>query len=116
MPMLKKQIQRKSRHARIRARVHGTAERPRLLIFRSNQHLYAQLVDDTTGRVIAAVSDLKLKGKKTGVELARVVGVALAKEAIRRKISKAVFDRGGYKYHGQVAALAQGARETGLTF
>lgn len=109
-------VQRKTRHRRIRAKIQGTKERPRLVVSRSNQHIYAQLVDDTAGKVLAFSSDLKMKRKKSGVTLAKAVGEALAKEAAAKKITKAVFDRGGYKYHGQVAALASGAREGGLTF
>jgi large subunit ribosomal protein L18 len=109
-------VQRKTRHRRVRARIHGVKERPRLVVFRSNQHIYAQLVDDTAGKVLVSASDLTMKGKKSGVELAKAVGEALAKEAAAKKISKVVFDRGGYKYHGQVAALAAGARMGGLTF
>ncbi|MCH7828368.1 50S ribosomal protein L18 [Patescibacteria group bacterium] len=107
---------RKARHRRIRTRIQGTKERPRLVVSRSNQHLYAQLVDDETGNVLAAVSDLKAKGKMSGVKLAKSVGKAIAKKAQGQGVSKAVFDRGGYKYHGSVKALAEGAREGGLQF
>lgn len=107
---------RERRHARVRAKIRGSAERPRLSVFRSNQHLYAQLVDDETGKVVAAVSDLKLKGKMSRVEFAKLVGKAIAKKAQDQGITKAVFDRGGYKYHGQVKALAESMREGGLQF
>lgn len=107
---------RKKRHIRVRAKIHGTKQCPRFSVFRSNQHLYLQLIDDDNNKVIAAVSDLKLKEKKTGVELAALLGKALAKAAKDQGISKVVFDRGGYKYHGLVKALAQAAREEGLTF
>ena len=108
--------QRKIRHRRVRAKIQGTKERPRLVVSRSNQHLYAQLVDDETGKVVAAVSDLKVKGKVSGVALAKLVGKAIAKKAQDQGVLKVVFDRGGYKYHGIVKALAEGAREGGLQF
>lgn len=114
--MKKKQSQRKRRHARIRGKIHGTAECPRLSIFRSNQHLYAQLVNDETGKVVAAVSDLKANEKMTGVELAKSLGKAIAKKAQDQGVLKVVFDRAGYKYHGSVKALAEAAREGGLKF
>jgi len=116
MNATKTRVQRKRRHLRVRAKVQGTPERPRLAVSRSNQHVYAQIIDDTTGRVLVACSDLKLKPKKTGVEAAKAVGEAVAKEAIAKKISRVVFDRGGYQYHGQVATLAEAARQGGLTF
>ena len=103
------------RHHRVRARVKGTKERPRLCVFRSNQHLYAQLVDDETGNIVAAVSDLKTKGKTSRIELARMVGKDIAKKAADQGVLRAVFDRGGYKYHGSVKALAEAARKGGLT-
>jgi len=106
--------QRKIRHRRVRAKIKGTKERPRLSVFRSNQHLYAQLVDDETGRVMAAVSDLKTKGSISGVKLAKSIGKAIAKKAQDQGVSRVVFDRGGYKYHGNVKALAEAAREEGL--
>lgn len=108
--------QRKTRHRRIRSRIQGTKSRPRLSVFRSNQHLYATLVDDETGKIVSAVSDLKAKGKATGVELARALGKDLAKKAQDQGVSRVVFDRGGYKYHGSVKALADAAREGGLQF
>jgi|TARA_Y100000310_G_scaffold277962_1_gene296111 large subunit ribosomal protein L18 len=109
-----KQQQRIRRHRRIRAKVQGTGKRPRLSVFRSNQHLYLQLVDDEKGRTILSVSDIKRKTKKKGVELAKELGVVVAKEATEKKIQHIVFDRGGYKYHGQIKAVAEGAREGGL--
>lgn len=102
------------RHRRIRARISGTASRPRLVVFRSLQKNYAQLVDDTTGKVLAAANDAKLKGNKT--ERAAQVGALLAKKASEKGITTCVFDRNGYKYHGRVKALADAARETGLKF
>ncbi len=107
---------------RIRKRVHGTPERPRLVVFRSNRHIYAQLVDDTTHRVLTGVSSLTealrpaVKEAKSKVEVARAVGRGVAEKAKALNITKVVFDRGGYLYHGRVKALADGAREGGLEF
>ncbi|MFM7718980.1 MAG: 50S ribosomal protein L18 [Actinomycetota bacterium] len=101
------------RHFRIRKKVAGTAERPRLAVFRSNRHIYAQLIDDDTHRTIAAASDREITG--TGkTSAARAVGELLAERASAAGITRAVFDRGGRLYHGRVAALADGAREKGL--
>lgn len=108
--------QRIIRHRRIRGKVTGTAERPRLFVFRSQKHLYAQLVDDTAGKVLASISDLKLKRKSSRTEFANTIGKLLAKTAKEKGILKVVFDRGGYTYHGSIKALAEGAREGGLIF
>ena len=109
---------RERRHRRIRGKVAGTAERPRLAVFRSNKGVFAQLIDDETGRTIAGASWLGLKksfkGNKT--EQAAEVGKALAEVAKKAGIETVVFDRGGYLYHGRVKALADGAREGGLKF
>ena len=111
----KKETARQRRHQRIRKKVHGTGKHPRLVVYRSNSNIYAQLVDDDTGKTIFGTSDLKMKkGKK--LENAKKVGEALAKEASAKKITTCIFDRGGYKYHGRVKALAEGAREGGLKF
>jgi large subunit ribosomal protein L18 len=108
-------VQRHRRHLRVRKKVSGTAERPRLVVFRSDKHIYAQLVDDGAGRTIATVSSLKLRaGKKS--ERASDVGKQVAAIAKDRGITRVVFDRGGYKYHGRVKAVADGAREGGLEF
>ena len=113
--MQTKQEKLHRRHRRIRAKVIGTKERPRLSVFRSNQHIYVQLIDDSKGQTLASFDDRKIKkGKK--VEKAKEIGLAIAKKALEKKIKKAVFDRGGYKYHGQVKAVAEGAREGGLVF
>lgn len=105
------------RHKRLRKRVHGTHEQPRLAVFRSNQHIYAQLIDDVSKKTLASVSDLKLASKAKGkIETARAVGEALAHKAKEKKIAKVVFDRGGFKYHGRIRALAEGARKGGLKF
>jgi large subunit ribosomal protein L18 len=107
--------QRHLRHQRVRKKVIGTAERPRLVVFRSDKHIYAQLVDDDTGRTIATISSQKVaSGKKT--EKASEVGKQVAVAAKDKGITRVVFDRGGYKYHGRVKAVADGAREGGLEF
>jgi large subunit ribosomal protein L18 len=109
------------RHARLRKRVKGSVERPRLSVFRSNVHIYAQVIDDTTGRTLVAVSsrDRSLAASlagKTKIERAQEVGKQLAERAKQANVDKVVFDRGGYKYHGRVQALAEAAREGGLNF
>jgi large subunit ribosomal protein L18 len=106
------------RHRRVRGKIRGTAERPRLLVFRSNRGIFAQLVDDDAGRTLAAASWLELpKGFKGGkTEQAAEVGKRLAASAKKAGVENAVFDRGGYLYHGRVKALADGAREGGLIF
>jgi large subunit ribosomal protein L18 len=109
---------RERRHRRVRGRIEGTAERPRLVVFRSNRGIEAQLVDDLAGKTLAAASWLNLKksfkGNKT--EQAAEVGKLLAANAKKAKVERVVFDRGGYLYHGRVKALAEGAREGGLVF
>lgn len=102
---------------RTRAKIRGTAERPRLTVFRSSKHIYAQVIDDTSGTTIVAASDkhVDAKGKK-GVEVASLVGAEIAKRAKSANITAVVFDRGAYKYHGRVQALADAAREGGLEF
>lgn len=108
--MLKKQEKRIRRHKRIRARVYGTAQAPRLCVFVSNQYIYAQMIDDEKSKIIASS-----KGK-CNIKQAQKVGQELAKKAKDLQVEKVVFDRGGYKYHGRVKALAEGAREGGLKF
>jgi large subunit ribosomal protein L18 len=107
-------------HERIRKRLQGTTARPRLCVFRSNKHIYAQIVDDSSGRTLAAAStrDAEAKGGKSGgnVAAAKVVGKIVAKRAIEKGIQAVLFDRGGYIYHGRVKALAEAAREAGLKF
>ena len=107
-----KQASRARRHRRVRKSVTGSAERPRLAVYRSNRHIYAQLIDDRSGRTLAAATDQGLSGQKTGV--AKQVGKALAERAKTAGIERVVFDRGGRLYHGRVKALAEGAREGGL--
>ena len=92
----------------------GTAARPRLVVFRSLLHTYAQLVDDESGKTLVACSDIKEKGKGTKVEKAKKIGTDIAKKALEKKITEVVFDRNGYKYHGRTKAVAEGAREGGL--
>jgi len=109
--------QKARRHRRIRAKISGTAERPRISVFRSNKHVYAQLIDDNARVTIAAASDAEVKKSGgTPIETAREVGKLLAKRAGEKTIKKALFDRSGYKYHGNVKAIADGAREGGLEF
>ncbi|HDN79353.1 MAG: 50S ribosomal protein L18 [Chloroflexi bacterium] len=112
---------RKRRHKRVRKKVFGTPERPRLNVFRSLKHIYAQIIDDTVGHTLVAASTLdpELRGKLDGMtktEQARQVGLLLARRALAKGIKKVVFDRGGYKYHGRVKALAEGSRQGGLEF
>ena len=114
--------QRAKRHQRIRQRIFGTSGRPRLAVFRSNAQIYAQIIDDTLGHTLVAVSSLdpelraRLGGKGGNIEAARMVGEKLAAKAKEQGITKVVFDRGGSLYHGRVAALAEGARTGGLEF
>jgi large subunit ribosomal protein L18 len=117
---------RKKRHSSLRKRMSGTTERPRLVVFRSARHIYAQIVDDLTKKTVVAASDLmpkkkdkaigatKIDGKKS--DRAKQVGTLLAKKCLEKGIKKVVFDRAGYKYHGRVSAVAAGAREGGLEF
>ena len=112
---------RKRRHARVRKRVVGTPERPRLNVFRSLKHIYAQVIDDTRGHTLAAASTLDPSIRSrlpelTKVEEARLVGELVAQRALARGVRRVAFDRGGYKYHGRVKALAEAARKAGLEF
>ena len=119
---------RDRRHRRIRAKLSGTAERPRLAVFRSALHVYAQLIDDVAGRTLAAADDLGLDKKekaavakgddkrKAKVAVAYAIGKTLAEKAVKLGVKRAVFDRGGFSYTGRIAALAEGARDNGLQF
>ena len=109
---------RKKRHLRIRNHISGTAERPRLNVFRSLAHIYAQVIDDTKGTTLVAASSAEkgFEGSGGNIEGAKKVGAAIAKKALEKGIKEVVFDRGGYIYHGRVAALAEAAREGGLKF
>lgn len=113
--MLQKQENRLRRKARVRSQISGTTDIPRLSVFRSATHIYAQLIDDTSGKILVSASDLKAK-KWTKVEKAISVGTEIAKAAKDKKISSIVFDRGGFAYHGRVKALADAAREGWLQF
>ena len=114
-----KKIARASRHARVRAVVSGTPERPRLAVFRSNKNIEAQIIDDIAGVTLVSASSYE-KGNKfengSNVEAAKLVGKAIAEKALEKGISTVVFDRGGFVYHGRVQALAEAAREAGLKF
>ena len=112
----KKILNRKRRHVKIRAKITGTTKRPRLVVYKSLNFNYAQLIDDSKGKVIAEASDLKSKSKGKKTEKAKKVGTEIAKKAAEQKIQTCVFDRNGYKYHGRVKGLADGAREAGLKF
>jgi len=138
-----KQTERKRRHLRVRAKIRGTKECPRLSVFRSLRHIYAQIIDDDQGKVLVSADDREIKTKKQRnkktkkqknkeieeqenketerillgrVSLAYQVGKLIAEKALKKKINKIIFDRGGYKYHGRVKALSEGAREGGLKF
>ena len=117
MTVMTKPVQRLRRRRRVRAKIHGTAERPRVSVFRSNRGIFAQLIDDDSGRTLASVSwtEADLHGLPR-MEQAQRAGGLLADRAKAAGVQTAVFDRGGYKYHGRVKALADGAREGGLTF
>lgn len=105
------------RHRRVRSRVSGTALRPRLFVFKSNQHLYVSLADDTNGNVLFSISDANKEAPKgTKTERAFALGEAVAAAAKEKGVRKVVFDRGGYRYHGRVKAVAEGARKAGLVF
>ncbi len=112
---------RKRRHRRLRARLSGTSERPRLNVYRSSENTYAQVIDDSVGHTLAAASTIepeivKLISDKTKTEAARIVGEKIAQRASEAGIKQVVFDRGGYQYHGRIKALADGARDGGLDF
>lgn len=110
-----KKVLRISKHKRVRKNITGTADKPRVAVFKSGQHIYAQIIDDLKGATLVSESDLKIKqGTKT--EKATKVGEALAQKAIKAKVTKIIFDRGGFAYHGRVAALAEGLRKGGLQF
>ena len=110
--------QRLKRHKRVRGKISGTPERPRLNVFRSNTNIYAQVIDDVTGKTLASASSLEkgFEGPGSNCEAAKKVGQMVAERAKAAGITTVVFDRGGYVYHGRVAALAEGAREGGLEF
>ena len=112
---------RKARHGRVRKKITGTAAKPRLNVYRSNQNIYAQIIDDVTGNTLIAASSLETSVKEKvshagNKEAAKLVGELVAKKALEKGIEDVVFDRGGYLYHGRVKELAEGAREAGLKF
>ncbi len=111
-----KNAARLRRHTRVRGKISGTAEMPRLNVFRSSKHIYAQIIDDVAGVTLASASSMDKGFEANGgnIEGARAVGEAIAKKALEKNITTVVFDRGGYVYHGRVQALAEGAREGGL--
>mgnify|MGYP000609294734 FL=1 len=114
-------VVRENKHRKLRNRFSGTAERPRLAVFRSNNHMYAQIIDDTVGKTLVSAStldkDVKAELEKTNnVEAATVVGTVVAKKALEKGITTVVYDRGGFVYEGKVKALAEAAREGGLEF
>jgi large subunit ribosomal protein L18 len=102
--------------ARIRKKVEGRADRPRLCVFRSGKHIYAQIIDDMAGKTLVAYSTLQSKQKAANVAAAKFVGIEIAKKALSQNIKNVVFDRSGYLFHGRVKAVADGAREAGLSF
>ena len=120
--LIAKKLRRLKKKRAIRAKVSGTPDRPRLVVYRSNRHIYAQLVDDTQGKVLLGTSDLSpdvrqaLSEKSTKTDASKVVGKVIAEKAMERKYKRVVFDRNGFKYHGRVQALADAAREAGLEF
>ena len=111
---------RLKRQVRVRRKVHGTSERPRLCIFRSAKHIYAQIIEDTSGKTLVGVSTLNKDSAGDGytgnVEAAKAVGAAIARKALEQNIKQVVFDRNGFLYHGRIKALAEAAREAGLSF
>ena len=117
LPIRQRNVIRKRVHSRIRQRMEGTAERPRLNIYRSLNHIYAQVIDDAKGETLLSASTLAAKAKTGGnVAAAKEVGKLVAERALEKGIKKVVFDRGGYLYHGRIKALADAAREAGLEF
>lgn len=115
---INRKLERERRHIRVRNKISGTAERPRLCVYRSNSNLYVQVVDDVAGNTLAQAStlDKEVKTKHANKEAAKEVGALIAKRALDKKIKEVVFDRGGYIYHGVVKELAEAARENGLKF
>jgi len=117
--MLQKVQSRRRRHQRVRKHVRGTSTRPRLAVFRSSRHVYAQVIDDVQGRTLVAASTMETDARSfatANVEAAKAVGQRVGERAKAAGITQVVFDRGGFRYHGRVAAVADGARETGLEF
>jgi large subunit ribosomal protein L18 len=114
---LNKKLRRLRRHKRVRAKIKGTAERPRLAVYVSNIHVYAQVIDDDKGHTLVSASSLEFRNEKmSGIEKAKKVGELIAERALEKGIKKVVFDRGGFKYTGRIKALAEAARAKGLEF
>jgi large subunit ribosomal protein L18 len=115
---MRRRVARDRRHTRVRKKVHGTAARPRLAVFKSNRYIYAQIIDDEAGRTLAAASsqEKSLRGKSLSIDSAAEVGKLLAERAGDAKVTEVVFDRGGYPFHGRVKALADAVREAGVRF
>ena len=113
-----KKGQKEKRHRRVRAKIYGTEERPRLCVFKSNKHIYAQIINDEKGLTLISASDLEIKDLKKDkkIDLAQKVGELIGKKAKDKKIETVVFDRGGFRYHGRVKTLAEEARKQGLQF
>jgi large subunit ribosomal protein L18 len=111
---LNKKEKRIRRHKRMRAKIFGTATKPRVSVFISNRHMYAQVIDDNKGVTLTSISDFELKKKDKKTNLAKEMGLRLAEKMKKLKISKAIFDRGGFKYHGRVKNIAEGLREGGV--
>ena len=113
-----RKMERQRRHLRVRRKISGTAERPRLCVFRSNTNIYVQIIDDVAGNTLVSAStlDKEIKTKHSNIEVAKELGALIAKKAKAKKIEEVVFDRGGYIYHGVVKELAEAAREGGLKF
>lgn len=111
-----KRIKRQIRHNRVRSKVSGSAQRPRLAVFKANQHIYAQVIDDAAGKTLIAASSLEVKAKGKKSDVAKEVGKIVATKALAKNIKTVKFDRGGFAYHGRIKALAEGARESGLEF
>ncbi len=121
--MIREKVEKRmKRHRRVRAKILGSVERPRLSVFRSNFHIYAQLIDDLAGKTLASFSDAVLGGKKSKSKdnkkttVAHLVGRSFGDQILKKGFKRIVFDRGGYKYHGRVKALAEGLREAGVEF
>lgn len=115
--MLAKKEKRFKIHRKIRSKIFGTKDRPRLCVFKSAKHIYAQLIDDENGKILLSVSDIEIKSKKgKKTDKATEVGKMIAQQALKEKIKKVVFDRGGFVFHGRIKALAQGAKQEGLSF
>ncbi len=111
-----KQDNRIKRHRRIRKKINGTIDCPRFCVFRSNKHIHLQLIDDEKGKVLLSVSDKDIKSAGKKVDVATAAGQLIAEKALGKKIERVSFDRGGYKYHGRIKAIADGARKGGLKF